>query len=174
LASINLVVTGNYGNIGVLKHEGRIHWPTALRAAEFDSERRRIESSISKAIDHAMKAEVVDLRDLNGTLATLRGRLAGEIQEIPDPEYIRAKRLLDQLGDAAKVLAEPDAGNYFNRTYAPEGRTVAQLVHSMTRRNLRFAPAVAGDESAYLVLQRALAEYDLAVHSQLGGVVVKK
>jgi len=80
---------------------------------------------------------------------------------------------MNQLDDAAKLLAEPDAGNYFNRTYAPEGRTVAQLVHSMTRRNLRFAPAVAGDESAYLVLQRALAEYDLAVHSQLGGVVAK-
>jgi hypothetical protein len=36
----------------------------------------------------------------------------------------------------------------------------------MTRADLRFAPAVAGDEAAYLLLHRALAEYDLAAHSQ--------
>jgi hypothetical protein len=41
----------------------------------------------------------------------------------------------------------------------------------MTEQNLRFAPAVEGDEPAYKIVHRALAEYDLAAHSQL---VVKK
>lgn len=170
LASINVVVNGSNGNIGVLKHEGRIPWPATLMAPEFDAERQRIESSIHQTIDDAVKAGAVHLHDLNGALATMHSHLAGKIQEIPDPEYIRAKRLLDQLDDAVKLLGESDAGNYFKQIYTPEGRTVAQLVQSMTRRNLRFAPAVAGDESAYLVLHRALAEYDLAVHSQLGGL----
>ena len=174
LASINVVVNGNYGNLGVLKHAGRIEWPATLGAAEFDSDRQRIESSIHQAIENSINAKAVDTQDLNGALAILRNHLASKIQEVSDPEYIRAKRLLDQLGDAAKLLAEPDAGNYFSRFYAPQGRTVAQLVQSITGRNLRFAPAVAGDEAAYMVLHRALAEYDLAVHSQLGVAVAKK
>jgi hypothetical protein len=111
---------------------------------------------------------------VNRALATMHSRLASKIEEISAPEYIRAKRLLDELDDAVKVLGQPDAGNYFNQTYVPQGRTVAQLVQSMTRRDLRFAPAVPGDEAAYLVLQRALAEYDRAVRSQLGSAVAKK
>jgi len=171
LASINVIVSGNNGNIGALKHEGRIQWPATLRSPEFDFERQRIDASISKAVDKAIKAEPVDLADLNAALASMHSRLAAKIQEMPAPEYIRAKRLLNELDDAVKLLRQPDAGNYFNQTYAAQGQTVAQLVQSMTRRDLRFAPAVPGDEAAYLVLQRALAEYDLAIHSQ---VVAKK
>jgi hypothetical protein len=44
---------------------------------------------------------------------------------------------------------------------------VGELVNHMTRQGLRFAPATAGDEAAYLAVQRALAEYDVAARSQL-------
>jgi hypothetical protein len=174
LASINVVVSGSNGNIGALKHEGRIQWPATLRSPEFDSDRQRIDSSMHKAIDEAIKVEPVELHDLKAALASMRSRLADRIQETSAPEYIRAKRLLNELDDAMKLLGQPDAGNYFNQMYTAKGQTVAQLVQSMTRRDLRFAPAVPGDEAAYLVLQRALAEYDRAVHSQLGGAVAKK
>ena len=174
LASINVVVSGNNGNVGALKHEGGIQWPATLRSPEFDSDRQRIDVSIRKAVDNAINANAVDLHDVNGALATMHSRLASKIEEISAPEYIRAKRLLDELDDAVKVLGQPDAGNYFNQTYTAQGRTVAQLVQAMTRRDLRFAPAVPGDEAAYLVLQRALAEYDRAVRSQLGSAVAKK
>jgi hypothetical protein len=174
LASINVVVSGNNGNIGALKHNGEIQWPTTLRSPEFDSDRQRVDASIRKAVDNAINANAVDLHDVNGALATIHSRLASKIEEISAPEYIRAKRLLDELDDAVKVLGQPDAGNYFNQTYTAQGGTVAQLVQSMTRRDLRFAPAVPGDEAAYLVLQRTLAEYDRAVRSQLGGAVAKK
>jgi hypothetical protein len=166
LASINVVVGNTNGNIGVLKHEGRIQWPATLRGPEFESERQRIDSSIPRIIDDAIRAENVDLHVVTGALAAMHHRLAAKIQEIPDPEYIQAKRLLDNLDEAVKVLGEPDAGNYFNQTYTAKGQTVGQLIQYMTRSNLRFAPAVRGDEAAYLVLQRALAEYDLAIQSQ--------
>jgi hypothetical protein len=174
LASINVVVSGNNGNVGALKHNGEIQWPATLRSPEFDSDRQRVDASLRKAIDNAINANAMDLHDVNRALATIHSRLASKIEEISAPEYIRAKRLLDELDDAVKVLGQPDAGNYFNQTYTAQGRTVAQLVQSMTRRDLRFAPAVPGDEAAYLVLQRALAEYDRAVRSQLGSAVAKK
>jgi hypothetical protein len=171
LPAINVVTGGTNGNIGVLKHDGRISWPAALSGSEFKAERQWIDSSIPKVIEEAINGEGVDLQGLTGALASMRGRLAAEITEVPAPEYIRAKRTLDQLDDAVKLLRQPDAGNYFNQTYAAKGQTVAQLVQYMTRNNLQFAPAVEGGEAAYLVLQRALAEYDLAANSR---VVAKK
>jgi hypothetical protein len=183
LPSINVVTGGSNGNIGVLKHphptlpQGRgrvgwgISWPATLSGPEFETERQRIDSSIPKIIDEAINAEAVDLQDLAGALASMRGRLAAKITEVPASEYIRAKRILNDLNDAVRLLRQADAGNYFNQTYVAKGQTVAQLVQYMTRNNLRFAPAVVGDEAAYLVLHRALAEYDLAANSR---VVAKK
>jgi hypothetical protein len=36
----------------------------------------------------------------------------------------------------------------------------------MTENGLRFGPAAAGNESAYLVLHRMLADYSLAAHAE--------
>jgi hypothetical protein len=166
LPSLNVVVNGSNGNIGVLKDEGRINWPVALSGTDFAVERQQIESSIPKAIDEAVNAEAVDLHDLTGALASMRSRLAAKIKETPTPKYIRAKRFLNQLDDAVRLLRQPDAGNYFNQTYAAKGQTVAQLVQYMTRNGLQFAPAVEGDEPAYVALHQALAEYDLAANAQ--------
>ncbi len=171
LPSINVVTAGTNGNIGVLKHDAQISWPATLSGTEFKAERQQIESSIPKIIDEAINGDGVDLQGLTGALASMRRRLAAKITEVPAPEYIRAKRTLDHLDDAAKLLRQPDAGNYFNQTYAAKGQNVAQLVQYMTRNNLQFAPAVEGGEAAYLILQRALAEYDLAANSR---VVAKK
>jgi hypothetical protein len=162
LASINVVVGTTNGNIGVLKHGGQIPWTALLREPEFNTERGRIDGAAIKAIDEAIAGQAVNVQDLSDGLAAMHRHLADKIQEVPAPEYIRAKRLLDSLDDAVKVLREPDAGNYFNRVYTAQGKTVAELVRYMTRADLRFAPAMPGDEAAYLVLQRALVEYDLA------------
>jgi len=166
LASINVVVGGTNGNIGVLKHDGRIPWPATLSGSDFDAERQRVDSSIAKAMDEASAGKAVNVQGLTDAMGNIQRRLATKIEEIPTPEYIRAKRLLSSLDDAVKALREPDAANYFNQVYAAKGQTVAQLVQYMSRADLRFAPAVAGDEAAYQLLHRALAEYDLAVRSQ--------
>jgi hypothetical protein len=169
LPSLNVVVNGRKGNIGVLKQEGRINWPGVLSGPEFAAEREQIESSIPKAINEAARGETVNLQDLTGALTSMRSRLAEKIQDMPARDYIRAKRLLDQLDDAVRLLRQPDAGFYFNQTYAAKGQTVAQLVQYMTRHGLQFAPAVEGGEPAYAALHQALAEYDLAANSQSPG-----
>jgi len=166
LASINVVVGRTNGNIGALKHKGQIQWTPILMGPEFDSDRQRLDAAITNAIQEATAAKGVDVHEPADAVTAMRGHLAAKIQEISAPDYIQAKRLLNSLDDVVKVLGEPDAANYFNHIYAAQGQTVGQLVQYMARLNLRFAPAVPGDEAAYLALQKALAEYDIALHSQ--------
>jgi hypothetical protein len=79
-------------------------------------------------------------------------------------EYIHARTFLDDFGKALKVLDQPDAANYFNGKYAAKGATVADLVKYMSDQGLQFAPAVAGEEAAYMALYQAMAHYDIAAN----------
>jgi hypothetical protein len=173
LASINVVTVGSTGHIGALKR-ARIDWPVALRRAEFDSERQAIDSSVAEIADDLVHGKSAELQSLTGALASMRARLAGKIKEMPAPEYIRAKRALDLLDDAVRLLRQPDAANYFNQTYAPKGGTVAQLVEHMERHSLQFAPATEGDEPAYAAIHHALVQYDLAINSKPNAVLLDK
>lgn len=165
LPSLNVMVAGRSGNLGLLK-QGPIHWPAALSGTDFAPERQEIEASIPKAIDEAVKAKPVDLNDLTDTLTDMRMRLAARIVQLPPQDYIEANRLLAQLDDAVKLLRQPDAGKYFDQTYAAHGQTVSELVQYMTQHGLQFAPAVEGQEPAYGALHQALAEYDVAANAQ--------
>lgn len=166
LQHINVIVSGGYGNAGVLRDEGRIHWPASLTGPEFDRERNQISVAVPQAIETAKEGASVDAREIRSALTTLRQRLAAKINDWPSSDYIRAKRFLASLDDALRVLRQSDAGNYFNGTYAAKGNTVAELVRYMTDHNLRFAPALDGDEPAYKTLHRALAQADRAAHEQ--------
>jgi hypothetical protein len=50
--------------------------------------------------------------------------------------------------------------NHFDGYWAPQARSVAELVQFMAEKGLRFAPAAPGDEPAYTALYHALAAYD--------------
>ena len=64
---------------------------------------------------------------------------------------------------------EPDRGNAYRHTPAPLRGSQGQLAQLGTKNDLRFAPAVSGDEAAYLVLYQALAIYDVSVNLQATG-----
>jgi hypothetical protein len=165
LPTLNVVVAGRSGNIGALKLR-LIHWPTALSGTDFASERQEIETSIPKAIDEVVKAKPVDLNDLTDALTDMRNRLASKIVETPPQNYIEASNLLDQLDEAFKLLRQPDAGKYFDQTYAAHVQTVSELIQYMTQHGLQFAPAVEGQEPAYEAVHQVLAEYDVAANAQ--------
>jgi hypothetical protein len=116
----------------------------------------------------AVKA--ADLEALEQTVSAMRERLAGMIQDVPDPQYIRAKRFLVDLQSGIKVLHQPDAANYFSPMYGPESKSVRELVQYMSKNGLRFAPATAGDETAYLAFYQALATYDVSANLHAGSV----
>jgi hypothetical protein len=166
LQHINVVVGRSYGHVAVLRDDGRIRWPDALTGPEFARERNLISSLAPKAVEATKRAETIDLGEMTGALAVMQYKLASHISDMPMPAYIRVKRFLTSLGDAVRLLRQPDAGNYFNQTYAAKGKNVAELVQHMTQLNLRFAPAMEGDEPFYKVLHQALAKYDVAARRQ--------
>ena len=165
---INIGPAKSYANAGMLKNNRR--WPELLQRDEFQAEKNQIETLIPKLVSQAKEGAVKtdDLQVLDETVKTVRERLAGLIQEVPDPAYIRAKRFLSDLQSGIKVLRQPDAAGYFSPVYSPKVNTVQELVRYMTKNDLRFAPATTGDEAAYLVFYRALATYDVSANLQQG------
>jgi hypothetical protein len=166
LSHINIVPSKSNANAGLLKNGRR--WPELLQGSAFQGEREQIDALIPELVRQARAGAIksADLENLQQTVNAMRDRLAGMIRDVPDPLYIRAKRFLVDLQSGIKILRQPDAANYFNSMYAPKTNSVRELVRHMVKSDLQFAPAVAGDEAAYLVFYRALASYDVSTNMQ--------
>jgi hypothetical protein len=167
LRHINVLAGRSNGNLGLFRDDGRLSWPLILRGPEFLSEREIVNALAPKMVQQAKEGQAIDLLKLASAVAKLHEELHARIADISSPDYIRTKRFLTQLDDAVKLLRQPEAGNYFNQIYAARGKTVAELVRNMTQLDLRFAPAVEGDEPAYHALHQMLVAYDRAAHAQL-------
>jgi hypothetical protein len=160
LRHINIAPSKGDGNAGLLRNIRP--WPELLQKSAFKEEREWIEAMIPELIRQARagKIHAANLDALDLSLSLMRDQLAGMIRDVPAPDYIRAKRFLADLESGAKVLRRPDAANYFT----PMCKNVGELVQHMAKHNLRFAPAVPGDEAAYLVLYQTLAIYDVSAN----------
>jgi hypothetical protein len=170
LQRINIVPSHSRGNVGMFRNGVPTTWPSLLQGPAFQAERERINSLVPELARQAKAGEInaADLASLAESVATMRERLAAQIRDVPAPQYIRAKRFLEDLQSGLKVLREPDAGNYFTSAYAPNSRTVGDLVKYMTKNSLRFDRATAGDEAAYLAFYRTLATYNVSANLQEG------
>jgi hypothetical protein len=168
LARIN-VTSSRGGNIGLLKNGARLNWPLALSGEEFKAERERLNNLVQDTLKEAgfnNKIDAGTLRQMIDDVDRLQKQLGRSVGELSPAQYIESKRFLNDFNDALKVLQQPDAANYINGKYAAKGKTVPELVKYMTDQGLQFAPAVAGDEAAYLALQRAMAGFALGLQSQ--------
>lgn len=164
-------VTGKEGgNIGLLKNEGRLTWPVALTAEETKKERDRIGELTQSAIEQAKFKNTVDagtLKQLATDVERLHKVLSKNVGDLPTAQYIEARRFLNNLDDALKVLGGTNAQNYVTGKWSAKGKNVADLVQHMLDSGLLFAPAVAGEEAAYVALHRALATFDTALQNQV-------
>jgi hypothetical protein len=158
----------------LLKNEGKLCWPEALCASEFQTQRELLDSFLPKATQQAGRGRVDmdQLKEMQTAVEKIEEEMArqkreeqqaSEIRKLPTTEYIKAKRFVSQLGEALRVLGQPEAKNYFNGRYSARGETITELVDHMTREGLKFAPALAGDESGYEALHRAFVVYFVAV-----------
>jgi hypothetical protein len=162
LNSVNLTAAHRGGNVGLLRNGGRLNWPSAVRGAAFEPARERLSNLAQDAVNEVAFNNRVDpdsLKQMKEDLDRLQRQLSQNVRDLPPSEYIEAKRFLSGLGDALRALGQPDAASYLNRKYAARGATVPDLVKYLTDNGLQFAPAVAGDEAAYIALHRALAAY---------------
>ncbi len=170
LKRINVTATRSAGQIGLLKNGGRLSWPIGLSGAEFQEKRERLTSLAREAVRQAQLASRVDagtLKQMRADMDQLERQLTKTVRDSPPAQYIEAKRYLNHFQDALTALEQPDVGRHFTVKYGLAGKTVPELVKYMTDQGLRFAPAVAGDESAYLALHRALTAYDVTVAARL-------
>jgi len=174
LKKIN-VTSGKGGNIGLLKNEGQLSWPQVLQGSAYEEPRKRIEQVLPRAIQEAAfgKTDPGTLQNMTNDLDKIQLQLAKDVFDLPPTQYIESMRYTKQLHEALKALRDPEIGNYLGRSpkFAAKGQNAGAVIKYMAENGLKFAPAVAGDESAYIALYNALVAYDLGLQS---GVVVKE
>src|SRR5262249_33632561 len=152
----------NTGGIGLLKDGGRLDWPLVLRRPAFESDRERVNTLAPQAYKQAVESGRVDDETLQGLIDSVRNLnslVSENIRDLSANDFSAARRYLRDLERTVRTLQDPNAGNYISRRWAPAGSTVSEIVAQMGRKGLRFAPAVAGDEGAYVAMHRALANY---------------
>jgi len=161
LPHVNFTTGASYGNIGVFRQGGELHWPTALQGAAFREETTRLEELFRQAVSRAASGAVDDeLRAAIGAaLQSLSAKVDARVAELTPTQFVQATRYVGELKAAYKALQEPNVERYFSRSWTPRGATVDELVGQMTREGLHFAPSVAGGETAYTVLHQALVAY---------------
>jgi hypothetical protein len=164
LKNINVTATQNGANFGLLRNEGRLNWPPALRQLAPEEEtqalRKEIDSLVKAAMERAATGQVPSgfLVQLYDDVQHYRDLLRRNTNELMPPQYIQARRFLDDLENSLRVLEQDDAAKFIEGKFAAKGATVPNLVRHMASLGLVFAPATAGDEAAYQSLQRAMAE----------------
>jgi hypothetical protein len=164
LRHLNLTASQAFGNPGLLKNEGRLPWPPALREDEYKANRELLNDLAPVLYTQAVAGRVNPglLQQMNRAAQQLQSQVVGNIRNMTPAQYGEAKRFLGHLDEALKLLRRPDAGSYFAAEVV-QGMTIGQLVHRLVRRGGCFAAAVPGDENAYVAVHRALVAYDLAM-----------
>ena len=152
-------------SVGLLKDEGNLQWPQALKGHEFDEPRKDLEAKMVDAVQALKFNNAVkqgDLNDLDQDLKRLRTLV--EKSELSPTDYIAAKDYLDQVSSAILALGDPNVVKYFNHKFS--AKNVAELVDDMRTKGLDFAAAAPGDAGAYRALQQALVAYDYGISPQ--------
>lgn len=155
-------------NFGLLKNEGKLTWPLAIRnlepAGESKGVREQLQALTEAAVKKAKEGPVDPgtLREMESCADKLEKMLRKNISDLPFSEYTEGKRYLTNLRDGLKALREPNASDFANGKFKLKGNTVRDLVDYMSKNGLQIAPAVGGEENAYVALHRALVAFSQA------------
>jgi hypothetical protein len=172
LASIRLTAGDSRGDVGLLMDGGSLQWPQPLQGETFQKGREGLDRAIQNAYK-AVRLKRGPDRDTIDALRTNLKELGAKLDAFADRlspgEYIKAKRYLKRLGETVTALQDPSTYRYFNGDWKARGKDVSELVQFMADKSLWFAPAVPGDEPAYLALHRALAAYDAGMPPRMAG-----
>jgi hypothetical protein len=169
LKRVNVTSTRGGGNLGLLKNEGQLAWPLPLLSADFKEEREHISVMAKKAYQQADVTGQVDvgiIQQLMADVEKMNKQLRKTGADLTPAQYIEAKTFLNNLDAAITGLQNRDVQNHLKGLTAFKGKSIAELVKFMADQGLQFAPAVPGDEAAYLALHNVLANYDLVAQAQ--------
>jgi hypothetical protein len=163
LKLINFTGQNTRANVGLLKNDGKLNWPLVLQGSDYKQVRDRLNTLISDAVETSKFTNPVEagkLKDMQEQLRRLDQQVDDDINAMTPSEYTDAKRFINQLSDAVKALEDPNVSKYFPAKWDRKHKNVAELVQTMTDKGIRFAPAVSGDEDAYMTLYRVFQAFD--------------
>jgi hypothetical protein len=149
------------GSLGVLRNEGQLQWPLALRGSAYAATTKRLDELAAQAYKQAAYGGVSadTIQGMSGAIDSLETQLKRHVANIAPADYMQAKRYLRDLEGALRVLGDPNVAKVVTRKLGAQGNTVNGLVTQMSRDGLRFAPATRGDEAAYAAVHTAMVAY---------------
>jgi hypothetical protein len=161
VSHINVTGSQTGGSLGLLRQDGRLDWPFALRTSQFQADRDKLNElayqAYKQAGSNSVQADTV--QGMSAAVDSLTARLKRSVDDISANDYIKAKRFLNELNDTITILQDPNVSKYVNQTWSARGDTVEQLTREMTRQGLRFARATTGDQAAYVALHSAMVAF---------------
>ena len=160
---INVSVGNTRGNIGLIKDSGNLEWPESLIGGDFKESRERMNSLMKdayKSVSSGTNPSDATLNDMQATYRRMQKTLESNVARFSPNLYIEANRYLGEIKDTIAALKDPNVANHFNTNWAAKATNVAELVHFMREKGLRFAPAADKDRAAYVALHHALAAFD--------------
>jgi hypothetical protein len=168
--------TRGAGSIGALRDGGRIAWPALLLglppAKETAELRRQVEARFADAfnqVNDGGKADPDNVKALLKSLDQLGDAATARAQAMTFADNLEVKRFLKGLEDAVTFLRQPDAAAWMPGKLNAKPATLQDLVRLMAEKGVHFAPALVGNDTAYLSLHRALADlYARAAPPQVG------
>jgi hypothetical protein len=160
-------------SLGLLRDAGKLQWPSALMDMLSPDVRSDMEAKAQLLAQSAAKGKERDLnalKDLRIQIDQTMAQLLKKANSYGTPEYVDAKRFLNDLDNARLAIERGNAGAQiqFQALVAKgEIQNVNQLVTVMVKNGWRFAPALQSDEAAYRAVHSALVAYDVAVNQQI-------
>jgi hypothetical protein len=162
--------TRGSGSMAILKSEGKLNWPSVLTDPAFRQPRERLTLLAPQAIEQLRRHRPLNpttIGQMVDDAAEMRAILRQKAFKLSFQEFGETKKFLQKLDEALLAIQQPDAADHLTGTLATRPQTVLELVRRTALHGLRFAPAIPGDESAYVQLCDALRACDIAAKSQL-------
>jgi type II secretory pathway pseudopilin PulG len=165
VARINFSAAGsNPAGVGMFK-SAKLQWPDCLLGDRFAADRQEVDRLAAEATRNAStgSGSPTTANDLDKAVRKLRADLKDSVNDVPAADYIDALEFMKTLDSSVQALRQPTAARLLGGELSASGRTVDELVASMTRQGLQFAPAVPGNEGYYSSLYQSLRAYDFGL-----------
>ena len=153
----------------LLRQEGKIPWPMSLTAMTPKDQSVEMRAAIDKSFLEAYqqvstgKADLETLKDLRRNTDKLSNLVSANIRNMGINDYMEAKQFLKSVDETVTFLKQPDAADWLPGKSKIKPRTVQELFHVMSEKGIRFAPALVGNDNAYLAMHRMLVNFHNAV-----------
>jgi hypothetical protein len=170
----HLNVTKTTFGMGLLRDNGKVAWPVEVQKVMTVMQQQNIDKQLRYLVKEANNDRIENnvIAEVQKEIERMREELVKKVNDIPTAPYLDAKRFLQDLYDSTRAIEKGEAINQlmFQRFIenSKGNRSVQEVADYMIKKGLRFGPAAATDEAAYRAVHSAMANYDIAMNSQLG------